>query len=126
MKRVIFSIIFTVATIVFSLFSGTFIEERLNILEKELNECHDVIVDGSTASYEEKASNIDFYWNKNKAAIGLLANGEACKALDDEIKNLKLFIKSKNTSSALESISDCLNIILSVKENEKLTLKSVL
>lgn len=126
MKRVIFSIIFTVAVIMFSLFSGTFIEERLIYLEKELNECHNSIISETSSSYEEKISNIDIYWNKNKSVIGLLANGEACKALDDEIKNLKLFIKSKNTSSALESISDCLNIILSVKENEKLTLKSVL
>lgn len=126
MKRVVFSVILTVAAIVFSIFSGSFIEKRLINLEKELTDCYNTITEGDIDSAEEKASNIGIYWNKSKTSIGLLASGEACKALDDEIKNLKLFIKSKNTSSALESISDCLNIILSVKENEKLTLKSVL
>ena len=126
MKRVIVSVILTTFSIAFSLFSGSFIEEKLHTLEEELSICYEFLTEEDLISAEKKADDIYIYWSKNKRAIKLLISGEDCQSLEEEIKNLGFFIRSENRDSSLESISNSRNIILTMKENEKLSFDSVL
>ena len=126
MKRVIVSVILTVFSIVFSLFSGSFIEEKLHSLEEELSQCYEFLTEEDLTSAEKKANDIYIYWRENKRAIKLLISGEDSQSLEEEVINLSFFIRSENIDSALESICNSRNIILTMKENEKLSLDSIL
>ena len=88
MKRVIISVIMTAVSIIYSLFSGSFIEEKLHCLEEELSLCYEFLTDENLTSAEKKSNDIYIYWNKNKRALKLLINGEDCQNLEEEIKNL--------------------------------------
>ena len=126
MKRVIVSVIITVFSVVFSLFSGSFIEEKLLTIEEELSLCYEFLSDEDLTSAEKKSDDIDIYWNKNEGTIKLLISSEHCQKLEEEIKKLRFFIRSENKGSALESICNSKNIISTIKENEKLSLDSLL
>ena len=125
MKRVFLSIFLTVFAVGFALFSGSFIDEKLVTLEKEFNGCYKHLREEDFYSAEEKLDKIVNYWKENKMKIGIFTSGEARNELEDEIKKLRLFIHNGNTDYALESISESLNILLSIRENEKLSFEAI-
>lgn len=126
MKRVVLAVFITVAAIILGIFTGGFIENKVLVLEEDFNACYELLKKENIKHAEEKLDDILNYWDENKMSVGLFINGEICENLEDEIRKLKLLIKSGNTDSALESIGECLNILTSVKEKEKLNIESVL
>lgn len=126
MKRVVLAVFITVAAIILGIFTGGFIEKKVLVLEEDFNACYELLKKENIKPAEEKLDDILNYWDENKMSVGLFINGEICENLEDEIRKLKLLIKSGNTGSALESIGECLNILTSVKEKEKLNIDSVL
>lgn len=126
MKRVALSAFITVFAIIISIFSGNFIEMKIDTLEKNFDKCYKALVEENISSAEKSLNKIEEYWNKNETSIGLFISGEMCSDLEDEIKKLSLLLKSRSTDSALESIGECKNILLSIKEKEKLSADSIL
>ena len=126
MKRVALSAFITAFAIIMSFFSGNFIEKKIDTLEKDLDKCYNALIKENISSAEEILGEIEEYWNRNETSIGLFISGEMCSNLEDEIKKLSLLIKSRSTDSALESIGECKNILLSVKEKELLSVDSIL
>ena len=126
MKRVALSAFITAFAIIMSFFSGNFIEKKIDTLEKDLDKCYNALIKENISSAEKILGEIEEYWNRNETSIGLFISGEMCSNLEDEIKKLSLLIKSRSTDSALESIGECKNILLSVKEKELLSVDSIL
>ncbi len=126
MKRVILSVFITVFAILLSFFSGRFVEEKILTLEEDFNGCYKSLTKDNITYAEEELKDIVSYWDKSKTYISLFINGEICNDLEDEMKKLELFLQNKNTVSAMESTGECLNLLLAIKEKERLSADSVL
>lgn len=126
MKRFLLSVFITAFAVALSLFSVKLVEEKTIVLEEAINRCYIALTEENT-DYAEKALNeLEDFWYKNKTSFGLFVSGKACESLQEEMKKLRLFIRNESIDYAIESIGKCRNILLSMKENEKLSIDTIL